>query len=115
MSVRTARIEQLLEVMRQQGYWTQEQVEEIYAMTGRDPGYVPEGTEGWMVEDGVPRSYDKPHKPDTPPPRPAEPAELAAHDKPPEHEVRIAQLEATIQQLYAKVKALEERVIDPSA
>jgi hypothetical protein len=94
--MRTARVEALLEAIRQQGYWTHEQVREVYEMTGRDASYMPEGTEGWMEEDGVPRSYDRPRRAlhthelptsddvardlrlDTPPPRPAEPAELPA-------------------------------------
>jgi hypothetical protein len=151
---KTARVEQLLEAIRQQGYWTEEQVEEIHEMT-REANYLPEGTEDWMQEDGVPRAYDRPRKAapiahtydlpteddmvkdlklDTPPPRPVEPAELTAAGKTelaaelarrqskmvtwppidPAQEERIKTLEATVTDLFRRLKALEERVIDPS-
>jgi hypothetical protein len=122
----TQRIEQLLHKMREQGYWTAEEVREIYEMTGRDAGYIPEGCEDWMQEDGVPRSYDKPPlKLDQPPSRPAEPAELAKAEKarieskmltwpPPDIEDRLKTIETTLTDLYRRLKALEERVIDPS-
>jgi hypothetical protein len=96
---KTARVEELLREIETQGYWTAEQVWEIHEMTGRDPLYLPEGTEDWMAEDGVPRAYDRPKnvapvahtyelptddempprdsKLDPPPQRPAEAKELA--------------------------------------
>jgi hypothetical protein len=135
---KTARIEALLEAIRQQGYWTQEQVTEIQAM-GRDASYMPEGTEGWMQEDGVPRAYDKPRrfnpgqdvelsltpKPlDPPPPRPSEAKELAKSGLvtmgadgvavPVEVDARLKTLEAAMTDVMRRLKALEERVIDPS-
>ena len=75
----TQRIEELLQAMRSKGYWTTQEMDEVMEIAmGRDAGYMHEGTEDWMQEDGVPRAYDK-LKLDTPPPRPAEPAELAGH------------------------------------
>ena len=141
--MKTAHIEALLEAIRQQGYWTPELVEEIHRM-GRDASYMPEGTEGWMQEDGVARSYDRPRKVapvartfdlpteddmadrklDPPPMRPAEPRELEKSGLvtmgadgvavPVEIDARLKTLEAAMTDVVRRLKALEERVIDPS-
>lgn len=122
----TQRIEELL---ARAGSWTEAEIKEAKEIAmGRDPGYMPEGTEDWM--DGVPRAYDKPRpkvewqemeltltpKLDAPPMRPAEPKELAKSGlvPPPEADARIKTLEATVTDLMRRLKALEERVIDPS-
>jgi hypothetical protein len=149
----TSRIAELLHIYETQGFWSKAEAKEAREIVdmGRDPGYMPEGTEGWMEEDGVPRSYDKPKKSidvpkalrelgergdhvelslspklDPPPPRPAEPAELrgkqvrydaATGELTPvlaDVEPRIKTLEATVTDLMRRLKALEERVIDPS-
>lgn len=106
---------------------------------GRDASYMPEGTEDWMAEDGVPRAYDRPkrgapvahtydlpteddmahdRKLDPPPMRPAEDKELAKHglvtNPPPADDARLKTLEATVTDMMRRLKALEERVIDPS-
>jgi hypothetical protein len=57
---------------------------------------------------------------DPPPLRPAEPAELEAHGKmvtypPVSDDARIKTLEATITDMMRRLKALEARVVDPSA
>jgi len=144
---RTSRVDQLLRAIESQGYWTEEQVEEIREMTGRDAGYMPEGTEDWMQEDGVPRAYDRPRgvapiartydlpteddmardrRLDPPPPRPAEPKELAQSGLvtvgpdgmispwPADADARLKTIEATLTDVVRRLKALEERVIDPS-
>ena len=146
---RTSRIAELLHIYETQHFWSKAEAKEAREIVdmGRDPGYMPEGTEDWMQEDGVPRAYDKPRKgsidvPEalrelsmspkvdlpTPPPRPAEPAELAQHGKQVRYdaatgeltpvladvEPRIKTLEATVTDLMRRLKALEERVIDPS-
>jgi len=155
---RTVRIQALLDALRSRGYWTADEHREIEEITdmGRDPSYIPEGTEDWMEEDGVPRSYDKPPrvprldivddrpalarqdftpgqhvelsltpKPlDPPPMRPAERKELEKSGLvtmgadgvavPVEVDARIKTLEATVTDMMRRLKALEERVIDPS-
>ena len=167
--MRTARIEELLRVFETTGQWTLDEhaeasdivsrmeavatdvqehgwtpanYRELLTIMGREAGYIPEGTEDWMQEDGVPRAYDIKRGPrfnagqevelslspklDPPPPRPSEPAELAAHaasvrssldltaDLPQglsAAEERIKTLEATVTDLYRRVKALEEKLV----
>jgi hypothetical protein len=101
-------------------------------MTGRDPGYMPEGTEDWMGEDGVPRAYDRApiaHTYDLPTVDEARELldrtgkAMEAQEKAKEglrawatgeQEARIKTLEATVTDMMRRLKALEERVIDPS-
>jgi len=57
---------------------------------------------------------------DSPPLRPAEPAELEAHGKlvtypPSTDDARIKTLEATVTDMMRRLKALEARLVDPSA
>jgi len=138
---KTARIQELLRTIARHGYWTEAEWAEVREIgdMGRDAGYIPEGTEDWMSEDGVPRAYDKPRrfepgqhvelsltpKPlDPPPMRPAEPRELEKSGLvtmgadgvavPVEVASRIKTLEATVTDMMRRLKALEERVIDPS-
>lgn len=140
--MKTLEIEALLKALEREGYLTGANLElaERIAQMGRDPGYMPEGTEDWMQEDGVPRAYDRPRKGapaphsyedmvltpnrmEPPPPRPSEPAELAKHGIPTRDmptldeviEARIRTLEATVTDLMRRLKALEERSLDPSA
>ena len=105
--------------MRSKGYWTSQELDEVMEIAmGRDAGYIPEGCEDWMVEDGVPRAYDKRAGASTlcagvraearhAPPRPAEPAELLARAQarkaslemvtwpPPDIEDRLKTIETT--------------------
>lgn len=136
---KTARVEELLRVMHERGYWTVDEdaaVREILTM-GRDPGYIPEGTEDWMQEDGVPRAYDKPRKvprlDDSGPAvveHPSTPVyvddeghmrvgirdEQHARDVEAIHlDARLKTIEATLTDIMARLKALEARTLDPSA
>ncbi|MET0668277.1 MAG: hypothetical protein ABWZ01_07205 [Methyloceanibacter sp.] len=118
----TQRIEELL---ARAGSWTPAEIAEAKEIAmGRDAGYMPEGTEDWM--DGEPRAYDKPRRElslTPPPPRPAEFKELAKaglhepgpREKPSGEDDRIKTIEATLTDLVRRLKALEERIIDPSA
>ena len=137
----TARVEELLRLIEEQGFWTAEQVWEIYEMTGRDAGYMPEGTEDWMQEDGVPRAYDRPRRrveaylkgKDLPLDDSPEVAPIAhTYDLPTDDDVakvrdavrltqdvvpdsdidaRLKTIEATLTDLMRRLKALEERAI----
>jgi hypothetical protein len=67
------------------------------------------------LDESFPMVERKPLEP--PPLRPAEPAELKAHGKLPDsdHEARLKTMEAAMTDVMRRLKALEERVIDPSA
>lgn len=148
--VKTARIVELMHIYETRGFWSKAEAVEARRIVdmGREAGYMPEGTEGWMEEDGVPRAYDKPRKgsPDVPKelrelaargrelremneqlrPEEREPGELrgkhvhydAATDTltpvPAEDDARLKTIEATLTDVVRRLKALEERVIDPS-
>jgi len=62
--VKTARIVELMHIYETRGFWNDAEAREAREIVemGRDAGYVPEGTEDWMQEDGVPRAYDKPRR-----------------------------------------------------
>jgi hypothetical protein len=139
---KTARIAELMRIYETRGFWTRAEAKEAREIIdmGREAGYMPEGTEGWMEEDGVPRAYDKPRKgsPDVPEElralaertrdavdRTADVEELRGkhvrYDAAtgeltpvPAEDARIRTLEATVTDMMRRLKALEERVIDPS-
>ena len=134
----TARITELLRIYETRGFWSKAEAKEARRIVdmGRDPGYMPEGTEDWMEEDGVPRSYDKPKKSIDVPKALRELSESTrdAIDRTadlrgkhvhydadtdtltpvPAEDARIKTLEATVTDMMRRLKALEERVIDPS-
>lgn len=156
MVTKTARIVELMRIYETRGFWSRDEAREAREIVdmGRDASYMPEGTEDWMQEDGVPRSYDRPKVPNVPkvlsemrdealapkinppPPRPSEPKELAKYGLTAEEargpvkvmgiteaeaqallasdDARIKTLEATMTDVVRRLKALEERVIDPS-
>jgi hypothetical protein len=135
---KTARIAALLKVIAEHGYWTEAEQLEVEDIMGRDAGYIPEGTEGWMQEDGVPRAYDKPRRFE-----PGQEVELSLTPLRGQHvhydaetekftavpagttlanqlapidlDARFKTIEATLTDVVRRLKALEERVIDPSA
>ena len=130
----TQRIDDLLLILQSRGYWTPEETIEVKEIAmGRDAGFIPEGCEDWMAEDGVPRAYDKvrgsahltPEGPETLgklfPSRLDNP--INSTDTPfhpskseiPDIDDRLKTIEATLTDLVRRMKALEERVIDPSA
>jgi hypothetical protein len=122
--VRTQRIVELLNVLSERGYWTpeeQREAEEVSAM-GREAGYIPEGTEDWMQEEGVPRAYDKPKRTHHLP----EEIEGLGRERPPEttafppgmqpaEDARLKTIEATLTDVMSRLKVLEAKAVDPSA
>jgi hypothetical protein len=108
---RTARIVELLQAMTERP-WTAEEQREVEMIIGDDEGRKQYEIEGeYSQEGGKPKAYDRPPAERSPMPKDATPTSREAvpwNDS--GIEIRLAQLEATVKELFAKLRALEDKL-----
>ncbi len=104
---RTARIVELLQAMTERP-WTAEEQREVEMIIGDDEGRKQYEIEGeYSQEGGKPKAYDRPER--SPMPKDATPTSRPGEFVT-ETDIRLNQLEATTKELFAKLKALEDKL-----